>query len=590
MACTTILVGKKASYDGSTMIARNDDSPSGAYMPKKFVVIHPEDQPKVYESVISHVKIELPENPMRYTAMPNAVKGEGIWAASGVNEAQVGMTATETITSNPRVLGADPLVTYQPKSDDQEEIAGGIGEEDIVYIVLPYIHSAREGVQRLGSILEKYGTYEMNGIAFEDVNEIWWLETIGGHHWIARKVPDEVYVVMPNQLGMDEFDLEDALGEQKNYMCSPDMKEFIEKYHLNPSMDGTLNPRDAFGSHDDSDHVYNTPRAWFMERYLNPNSYSWDGTDADYTPVSDDIPWCMVPEKKVTVEDVKYVLSSHYQGTPYDPYGAYGDKSMNGAYRSIGINRNDFMSLIQMRPDQPEDSRAIEWVAFASNAFNVMAPFYADIDETPEYFANTTGEVSTENFYWSSRMIAAMADASYKKSIFHIERYQEHVMAKAHQIINRYDDDLTKESDIAKRMQIKREANREIAKMVKTRIEIFPDIKDQIDFFEELPEYDTAMYTHKKMKTNAENSLEVLNDVLPILEAQEDYSNDALFETLKGYVTEKGVKIGFVMWPIRTAVSGKQNTPGGATELMEVLGKEESLKRIRAGIALLQAN
>ena len=117
-----------------------------------------------------------------------------------------------------------------------------------------------------------------------------------------------------------------------------------------------------------------------MERYLNPNSYSWDGPDADYTPVSDDIPWCMVPEKKVTVEDVKYVLSSHYQGTPYDPYGAYGDKSMNGAYRSIGINRNDFMSLIQMRPDQPEDSRAIEWVAFASNAFNVMAPFYADID------------------------------------------------------------------------------------------------------------------------------------------------------------------------------------------------------------------
>ena len=467
MACTTILVGKKASYDGSTMIARNDDSGSGHFTPKKFVVVHPDEQPKTYKSVISHVTIELPDDPMRYTAVPNAVEGEGIWAAAGVNEANVAMTATETITSNPRVLGADPLVTYQPKSDDQEEIAGGIGEEDIVYIVLPYIHSAREGVQRLGSILEKYGTYEMNGIAFEDVNEIWWLETIGGHHWIARKVPDEVYVVMPNQLGMDEFDLEDALGEQKNYMCSPDMKEFIEKYHLNPSMDGTLNPRDVFGSHDDSDHVYNTPRAWFMERYLNPNSYSWDGPDADYTPVSDDIPWCMVPEKKVTVEDVKYVLSSHYQGTPYDPYGAYGDKSMNGAYRSIGINRNDFMSLIQMRPDQPEDSRAIEWVAFASNAFNVMAPFYADIDETPEYFANTTGEVSTENFYWSSRMIAAMADASYKKSIFHIERYQEHVMAKAHQIINRYDDDLTKESDIAKRMQIKREANREIAKMVK---------------------------------------------------------------------------------------------------------------------------
>ena len=215
MACTTILVGKKASYDGSTMIARNDDSGSGSFTPKKFVVIHPSEQPTHYKSEISHVEIELPDHPMRYTAMPNAVKGEGIWAASGVNAARVGMTATETITSNPRVLGADPLVMYQPAEDGKEEVAGGIGEEDIVYIVLPYIHSAREGVQRLGSLLEQYGTYEMNGIAFQDKDEIWWLETIGGHHWIARRVPDDVYVVMPNQLGLDQFDLEDALGEQK---------------------------------------------------------------------------------------------------------------------------------------------------------------------------------------------------------------------------------------------------------------------------------------------------------------------------------------------------------------------------------------
>ena len=172
---------KKASYDGSTIIARNDDSGSGHYTSKKLAVIKPEEQPKIYKSVISHVEIELPENPMRYTAMPNAEEGEGIWAACGVNEAHVGMTATETITSNPRVLGADPLVRYQPAKDGKEEIPGGIGEEDIVYIVLPYIHSAREGVKRLGSLLEQYGTYEMNGIAFQDADEIWWLETIGGH-------------------------------------------------------------------------------------------------------------------------------------------------------------------------------------------------------------------------------------------------------------------------------------------------------------------------------------------------------------------------------------------------------------------------
>ena len=128
---------------------------------------------------------------------------------------------------------------------------------------------------------------------------------------------------------------------------------------------------------------------------------------------------------------------------------------------------------------------------------------------------------------------------------------------------------------------------KKIAGMVKTRIEVFPDIEGHIDFFETLPEYDPQMYVHKKMKTTMESSLKVLTDVLPILEAQEDYSNDALYAALSAYVSETGVKTGFVMWPIRTAVSGKQMTPAGATEIMEVLGKEESLKRIKAGIELL---
>ena len=138
---------------------------------------------------------------------------------------------------------------------------------------------------------------------------------------------------------------------------------------------------------------------------------------------------------------------------------------------------------------------------------------------------------------------------------------------------------LTKEFDLKK-----------IAAMVKTRIEVLPDIAGQVDFFETLPEYDPEMYTHKKMKTNKENSLETLKAVLPILEAHEDYSNDALYEALSKYVADAGVKTGFVMWPIRTAVSGKQMTPAGATEIMEIIGKEESIERIKKGIALLEAS
>lgn len=129
---------------------------------------------------------------------------------------------------------------------------------------------------------------------------------------------------------------------------------------------------------------------------------------------------------------------------------------------------------------------------------------------------------------------------------------------------------------------------KKIAAMVKTRIEIFPDIAELVDFFEELPAYDPEMYCHKKMKTTKETSLEVLKELLPVLEAQEDYSNDALYQTLLGYVEKKGCKNGYVMWPVRTAVSGKQMTPAGATEIMEILGKEESLKRIQKGISLLE--
>ncbi len=125
---------------------------------------------------------------------------------------------------------------------------------------------------------------------------------------------------------------------------------------------------------------------------------------------------------------------------------------------------------------------------------------------------------------------------------------------------------------------------KKIAAMVKTRIEIFPDIKELIDFFEEVPEYDVSMYTHKKMKTTAEISLAVLKEVLPLLKAQEDYSNDALYAMLSAYVAEKGYKNGYVMWPIRTATSGKQMTPCGATEIMEVIGKEESIARIEKAI------
>ena len=125
---------------------------------------------------------------------------------------------------------------------------------------------------------------------------------------------------------------------------------------------------------------------------------------------------------------------------------------------------------------------------------------------------------------------------------------------------------------------------RKIAALIKSRIETFPDIKEKIDFFEELPDYDIAMYTHKKMKTTAESSLAVLKDMLPEFEALEDYSEAGIENLIMSYIKKKGIKNGQGLWPVRTAVSGKQSTPGGAYEIMNILGKEESLRRIRIAI------
>ncbi len=431
MACTTILVGKNATYDGSTMMARNEDSSAGQFTAKKYIVVNPDEQPSHYTSVNSGLEIDLPDNPMRYTAMPNAVPTEGIWGEAGINACNVAMSETETITSNARVLGADPLVK------------DGIGEEDMLTIVLPYIHSAREGVERLGMLLETYGTYEMNGIGFQDVNEIWWLETIGGHHWMAKKVPDDSYVVMPNQLGIPVFDFKDALGKKKNHMCSADLAEFVENYHLDLGDDEEalrdrtiFDSRAAFGSHSDSDHSYNTPRAWFMERYLNPKTFKWEGPDADFTPESDDWPWSLVPGHKITPEDVKYVLSGCYQGTPYNPYASHGATEDRGKYRPIGINRNNFVKLTHLRPNLSKEIAGVEWIAVGSNAFNEMVPFYANITKTPEYLANADATVTTENFYWANRIIGALADAHYSDCITSIERYQNDLAAKGHAFLN----------------------------------------------------------------------------------------------------------------------------------------------------------
>ena len=128
-----------------------------------------------------------------------------------------------------------------------------------------------------------------------------------------------------------------------------------------------------------------------------------------------------------------------------------------------------------------------------------------------------------------------------------------------------------------------------IAEVIQPRCEVLSEIPEQIEFLEELPEYSTDLYVSKKMKTNQETSLAVLKELLPLMESHDDYTMDSLHEMLFAQIEKMGVKNGYVLWPLRVAVSGKQFTPGGALEICTIIGKEETVNRIKKSIELLES-
>lgn len=456
MGCTTILVGKNASYDGSTMMARTDDAPDGQFDPVEVEVLDPAKLPRTYKSVQTKCEIRLPAKGLRCTYVPRSDKRpEGIWGEAGINEASVAMTATETITTNAAVLGADPFVEYQPAHGNVKAVPGGIGEEDYVNLILPYIKTAREGVVRMGKLLEQYGTYESNGVGFADEKEIWWIETLGGHHWIARRVPDDTYCIIANQLSLDYFDLKDAYGAQKNFMCSADLVDWMKANHLVPAIGAedvrgdvlparksgkagkaalykgipaVFNPRKNFGSDTWRDRVYNTPRVWYGMSLLNPsNDYFSD--IPEYPAQCPDLPWCRTPESRIHIEDIRTVMASHYQNTPFDPYGSQGDQSSRRLYRPVGINRTSFCGLLQVRGNAKGAAKDILWVAMGSVPFGTFVPVFTNVGKVPAYLKTPT-DIDTHILYWQVRMVAGLADPEYYKNIDAINNFSQEMIAE----------------------------------------------------------------------------------------------------------------------------------------------------------------
>ncbi|WP_341779292.1 C69 family dipeptidase [Levilactobacillus sp. HBUAS70063] len=401
--CTEILVGKAASMDGSTIVARNEDG-YGPINPIKFVVHPAADQKQAtFTSAVTGVEVPLPDHAYRYTGTPQADQSDGQYEEAGINEFNVGMSATETTATNARVLGYDPLV------DD------GINEEAMVTLVLPYVKSAKEGAQRLGALLEKYGTGESNSIAFNDQDEIWYLETAGGHHWAAMRLPEDSYAIAPNQTLMQEVDVAD----DANFLVATDLVDFVNQYHLNPTP-GHFNFREIFGTHGEDDAYYNTPRTWYGQKLFNPEI-------TDQQPTDQDMPFTRQPSKKIAIEDVEFFLSSHYNGTPYDPFGTFASGSADDQkkYRPIAMDRNQCSSILQIRNDVDADHAAIQWIAMGFFAYAPYVPFFTNIQDTPEDYKNTTTEVSVDNVYWLNKTLSVLIEPHFHEFVDTVNAFRE---------------------------------------------------------------------------------------------------------------------------------------------------------------------
>lgn len=388
-SCTTLIVGKKASIDGSIMIARNEDH-HDTIDPKIFVVQQASDVAnRTYHSVHTGVTVDLPSKAMRCTYVPQADPSvEGEYGQASWNSDNVSISATESVYGNPRVLAYDPLVE------------DGIAEDALNHIVAPFIHSAREGVEFLGKLIEKYGSAEGNGILFADKDEAWYMEIPCGHHYVAVRIPDDCYAVAPNQVSIEDIDFNDPA----NYIWSTGIQEFVNEHKLNPDREGFVF-RHIFGTSNVKDRVYNTPRAWFIHTYLNEEFYD--------EPTSPYLPFINKADRLLSVEDVAYCLSSHYNETEFDPIGHMGTEASRKRFRAISLSRTQESHIMQIQPEITNGSQAIQWLSFATNAFTPYVPFFANVNDTPKAYQYSPNKLDTNSAYWLFKLLSYVVESHY---------------------------------------------------------------------------------------------------------------------------------------------------------------------------------
>lgn len=384
--CTTIIIGQEQTADGSMIVARSEDW--DAMEAKNYEIFEGTDNgPREFVAKDSPFRCELPEKALGYSAL-SPYNLHGHWGSAGFNTAGVGMSATESIFSNDEVLKHDPLVE------------NGVAENSVFNITLPYVHTAREGVERLGMLIEKYGIAEGFGIGFVDSKEIWYLETACGHRWLACRMPKEQYFVTGNQSRFRTYNPND----KENYLASADLIEFAEKHGLYNPAQGAFDFHEAYARDIKLDTTYNYPRVWGLQQFFSPEIKN------DVT--KNTFPVFAKAAHKVTLTELRTAFRFHYDNTEHDPYLNSNPKE---PYRPVSIFRTTQTHLLQVRPELPQAIGCVNYVAMGMADLGVFLPLYQGITSYPEAYTKGNGESSDDSAYWKFRKIMVLGMTNYNK-------------------------------------------------------------------------------------------------------------------------------------------------------------------------------
>lgn len=440
-SCTSILIGKNATLNGSVIIGRNEDAKTA--WPKHLAFnLHETDlHDNHFKSKDNKFTITLPSEKYAYSSTPEWTDKYGIFEEDGINEYHVAMSATESAYANNRVMAVDPFDTEK-----------GILEEAMVTVVLPYIKTAREGVKRLGQIVEEHGAAEADGVLFADPNEAWYMEIGSGHHWVAQRIPDDSYAVVANQLAIQVIDF-----NSDDFMYSTNLPEFVYHHHLWPH-DRDFNWRNIFGTHDDLDLHYNTPRVWVGQKLLTPS--------LKQDPESFSLSFIQKPDEALAIEDAQAVLSNHYQNTPYDLTNPKNQQ--NATFRPISVATTQESHLLELN-----GKNMTHWLAMGVATQSVYIPFYPQGTKVPNMYKYGKETYAPNSAYWVFKLTSNLVDRNWSKYAPDLVIAQKMAREQTMRIRYKFDQQLKQVVNSEQQLNLVNQANE---KMAKAAIKIFQDL------------------------------------------------------------------------------------------------------------------